>query len=73
MSLRSDMINVAALAAFGATKDGYTYGQAFWMTLCSTIASIFTNVTLIVDLIRTPDFKQSGGLLDCRFCSGEVS
>ncbi|KAF8122573.1 hypothetical protein EV363DRAFT_1274492 [Boletus edulis] len=61
-----DTINVAALAAFGATKDGYTFSQAFWLTLCSTIVSMFTNVTLIIDLIMTPDFKRSGSGLTRR-------
>ncbi|KAH0834750.1 hypothetical protein J3R83DRAFT_10328 [Lanmaoa asiatica] len=61
-----DIINIVALATFGATKDGYTYGEAFWMTLCSTIASMFTNVTLIIDLIRIPDFKRSGSGLTRR-------
>ena len=64
----SDTINIVALAAFGAMEDGYTPSQAFWMTLCSTIVSMFTNVTLIIDLIRTPDFKRSGELLGCHFC-----
>ena len=48
-----------------AVSDGFTYGQSFWMTVCSTIASIFTNVTLIVDLIRTPDFSKSGKQSNC--------
>jgi hypothetical protein len=43
-----------------AVSDGFTYGQSFWMTVCSTIVSFITNVTLIVDLIRTPDFSKSG-------------
>lgn len=55
-----DTINIIALAMYGGTKDGYTFGQAFWMTLCSTIVSMFTNVTLIIDLVRTPFFKRSG-------------
>ncbi|KAI9568046.1 hypothetical protein HD554DRAFT_2022737 [Boletus coccyginus] len=55
-----DTINIVALATFGAMKDGYTFSQAFWMTLCSTIVSMFTNVTLIIDLVQTSDFKRSG-------------
>ncbi|KAF8551395.1 hypothetical protein OG21DRAFT_1487004 [Imleria badia] len=61
-----DIINTAALATFGAMRDDYTFSQAFWMTLCSTIVSMFTNVTLIIDLIRTPDFKRSGSGLTRR-------
>jgi len=68
LPLCSDTINIAALATFGAMKDDYTFSQAFWMTLCSTIASMFTNVTLIIDLVQTPDFKRSGELLGCHFC-----
>ena len=70
LPLYSDIINVAALSAFGSTKGNYTLGQAFWMTLCSTITSMLVNVTLIVDLIRTPDFKRSGALPDHSFCGG---
>jgi potassium channel subfamily K, other eukaryote len=36
------------------------------MTLCSTVASFFTNFTLILDLIRTADFSKSGSGLTRR-------
>ncbi|KAK1219250.1 Potassium channel [Marasmius sp. AFHP31] len=58
-----DIINITAVTVFGVEHrfdDGYTYGTSFWMTLCSTIASTATNLTLIVDVIRTPDFGNSG-------------
>ena len=58
-----DLINIAAVTIFGVEHrfdDGFTYGEAFWMTLCSTIASTITNISLIVDLIRTPDFAKRG-------------
>ncbi|KAI0371282.1 hypothetical protein BV20DRAFT_1112654 [Pilatotrama ljubarskyi] len=58
-----DIINIVAVTVFGVEHrfdDGFTYGEAFWMTLCSTIASTITNVSLIVDLIRTPDFARRG-------------
>ncbi|KAI0698041.1 hypothetical protein C8T65DRAFT_742946 [Cerioporus squamosus] len=58
-----DIINIIAVTTFGVEHrfdDGFTYGEAFWMTLCSTIASTVTNVSLIVDLIRTPDFAKRG-------------
>ncbi|KAL0579653.1 Potassium channel [Marasmius crinis-equi] len=58
-----DIINITAVTIFGIEHrfdDGFTYGTSFWMTLCSTIASTFTNATLIVDVVRTPDFSNSG-------------
>ncbi|KAF9494794.1 voltage-gated potassium channel [Pleurotus eryngii] len=61
-----DIINITAVTVFGVQHrfdDGFTYGQAFWGIVCSTIASTFTNVTLIVDFVRTNDFANSG-----KFC-----
>ncbi|KAF8156864.1 hypothetical protein B0H34DRAFT_475992 [Crassisporium funariophilum] len=58
-----DLINIPAITIFGIQHrfdDGFTYGQSFWMTVCSTIASTATNITLIVDCYRTVDFKNSG-------------
>ncbi|KAG2132703.1 uncharacterized protein EDB93DRAFT_1255121 [Suillus bovinus] len=58
-----DIINVVALTIFGVShrfNDGFTYGEAFWMTVCSTVVSVITNVSLIIDFITTPDFKTSG-------------
>ncbi|TCD59999.1 hypothetical protein EIP91_010926 [Steccherinum ochraceum] len=58
-----DLINSVTVIIFGVQHrfdDGFTYGQAFWLTLCSTITSSITNITLIVDFIRTPDFGISG-------------
>ncbi|KZT28026.1 voltage-gated potassium channel [Neolentinus lepideus HHB14362 ss-1] len=58
-----DIINIIAVTYFGVAHrhdDGFTYGEAFWMIVCSTIASVVTNVTLLVDLIRTNDFAKSG-------------
>ncbi|KAG2340994.1 voltage-gated potassium channel [Suillus weaverae] len=58
-----DIINIVALTIFGVShrfNDGFTYGESFWMTVCSTVVSVITNVTLIIDLICTPDFKTSG-------------
>ncbi|CCM01199.1 uncharacterized protein FIBRA_03247 [Fibroporia radiculosa] len=57
-----DVIDIIAVTVFGVVhrkNDGFTYGQAFWMTLCSTIASTITNITLILDYIRIPDFAHS--------------
>nr|XP_031860724.1 uncharacterized protein CI109_003767 [Kwoniella shandongensis]KAA5527796.1 hypothetical protein CI109_003767 [Kwoniella shandongensis] len=58
-----DIINIIAVTIFGvvhAVDDGFTYSEAFWLCVCSTAASMFTNATLIYDLIRTSDFKKSG-------------
>lgn len=58
-----DIINIAALIAFGVihgVDDGFDYSEAFWMCVCSTTASFFTNITLVYDLIRTKQFRYSG-------------
>ncbi|KAI0074973.1 voltage-gated potassium channel [Panus rudis PR-1116 ss-1] len=58
-----DIINIIAVTVFGVEHrfdDGFTYGESFWMTVCSTIASTITNITLITDYINTPDFGTSG-------------
>lgn len=59
----ADGVNIAAVTCFGivhAKNDGYTYGQAFWMTLCSTIVSTITNINLVMDYVRVRDFARSG-------------
>ncbi|KAJ7034543.1 hypothetical protein C8F04DRAFT_1101323 [Mycena alexandri] len=64
-----DLINITAVTIFGVEhrfNDGFTYGQSFWITVCSTGVSSFTNLTLITDLIRTPDFEKSGSGLTRR-------
>ncbi|KAJ7154605.1 hypothetical protein C8R46DRAFT_1117876 [Mycena filopes] len=64
-----DLINITAVTVFGVEhrfNDGFTYGQSFWMTVCSTVVSSFTNFTLITDLVRTPDFENSGSGLTRR-------
>ncbi|KIM78217.1 hypothetical protein PILCRDRAFT_599929 [Piloderma croceum F 1598] len=58
-----DLINIVTMIIFGVVhrfRDGFTYGQPFWMTVCSTAASTITNATLIWDLCRTPNFNKSG-------------
>ncbi|EJD43365.1 voltage-gated potassium channel [Auricularia subglabra TFB-10046 SS5] len=58
-----DIINIIAVAWFGVAhrfNDGFTYGEPFWITLCSTIASTFVNVTLVIDFLATKDFAKSG-------------
>ncbi|KAG9097428.1 hypothetical protein FRC06_007569 [Ceratobasidium sp. 370] len=57
-----DIINIVTVTIFGvvhAVDDGFTYGQAFWMTICSTIASVITTISLAWDLYRTPEFARS--------------
>ncbi|CAO1627260.1 unnamed protein product [Parajaminaea phylloscopi] len=58
-----DAINIAALVAFGvvhAVDDGFTYSQAYWMTLASTSVSLACTFTLAIDYIGTKNFKSSG-------------
>ncbi|SGY76217.1 BQ5605_C005g03475 [Microbotryum silenes-dioicae] len=58
-----DVINMTIVIAFGIVhrfSDGFTYGVAYWMTVASTAASLTCNITLVLDLVRTRDFKASG-------------
>ncbi|EJT99411.1 voltage-gated potassium channel [Dacryopinax primogenitus] len=64
-----DVINIAIVTIFGVIhrfNDGFTYGEAFWITVCSTIASTFVNITLIYDLVKTKDFARSGSGLTAK-------
>jgi hypothetical protein len=64
LTLHADIINTIAVTIFGVQhrfNDGFTYGQAFWITVCSTIVSTVTNISLIADFIRTSKFSESGG------------
>jgi hypothetical protein len=59
----SDVVNIATLAVFGIQRrvdDGFTYGQPFWMTVCSTIISTTTNIALVVDYLRISSFTSKG-------------
>ncbi|KZV76571.1 hypothetical protein PENSPDRAFT_747462 [Peniophora sp. CONT] len=58
-----DTINVVVVITFGVEhrfNDGFTYGESYWLTVCSTVVSLITNGTLIWDLWRTPNFAKSG-------------
>ncbi|VDB92444.1 unnamed protein product [Peniophora sp. CBMAI 1063] len=58
-----DIINIIVIVTFGVEhrfNDGFTYGESYWLTVCSTIVSLITNGTLIWDLWRTPNFAKSG-------------
>jgi len=59
----SDILNIATVTTFAVQHrftDGFTNGEAFWMTICSTIISTITNLTLIWDLVKTPNFDKAG-------------
>jgi hypothetical protein len=59
----SDILNIVTVVTFGIQhrfNDGFTNGEAFWMTICSTIVSSTTNLILIWDLFRTPNFDKAG-------------
>jgi potassium channel subfamily K len=61
--IRSDIINIITVSIFGyrgRKNDGFTYAQAYWFTVASTIVSTVTNVTLLIDFIRTRDIASSG-------------
>lgn len=56
-----DVISIIAVTAFGIghrDDDGFTYGQSFWMALCATFSSTVTNVTLLIDYVRTKKLQQ---------------
>ncbi|KAG8998731.1 hypothetical protein FRB94_006709 [Tulasnella sp. JGI-2019a] len=58
-----DMINLSTIIGYGAifkSEHGFTFGEAFWMVVCSTICSIVVTMTLAFDLITTPAFARSG-------------
>ncbi|KIM42108.1 hypothetical protein M413DRAFT_127201 [Hebeloma cylindrosporum] len=58
-----DIINIPVVTIFGVVHrfdDGFTYGQPFWLTVCSTIASTATNITLVYDYKKTVNFARSG-------------
>ena len=57
------MINISAIVIFGLYgrhNDGFTYAQAYWSTVSSTTISTLTNVTLVIDYVRTDRFANSG-------------
>jgi potassium channel subfamily K len=60
-----DVLNTTAIITFiikTQKDDGFILGQAFWMTLCSTIAALATNVTLILDYWSTTDLERHSKL-----------
>ncbi len=58
-----DILNIVIVIIFGTQhrfNDGFTYGEAYWTTICSTVLSIVTNILLIWDFVKTPNFGKSG-------------
>lgn len=58
-----DIINIVTVTTFGiqhSVNDGFTNSEAFWMTICSTVVSTITNITLIWDFVTTPNFAKAG-------------
>ena len=65
-----DLMNISVVTVFAVihrSHDGFTYGPSFWFTVCSTIVSTATSVTLIVDCVCTKDFTHSGKVLTTLF------
>lgn len=57
----SDTLDIIVIVIFivkTQTDDGFSLGQAFWMTLCSTIAALTTNLTLILDFWKTSGIER---------------
>jgi len=57
----TDLINIVTVTVFGVVhrfSDGFTYGQPFWMTVCSPLHHLSQIATLLWDLYRTPDFNK---------------
>lgn len=63
INILPDILNIVTVLTFGMQhrgNDGFTTGEAFWMTICSTIVSTITNMTLIWDFVKTPNFAKAG-------------
>lgn len=59
----SDILNIVTVVTWAVqhrSHDGFTNGGAFWMIICSTIVSMITNVILVWDLVKTPNFDKAG-------------
>lgn len=59
-----DTINLVALATFGGIygpkHDGLSLSAAYWMVCAATITSTLVTISLVVDLVRTKDFRHAG-------------
>ncbi|KDQ56001.1 hypothetical protein JAAARDRAFT_208252 [Jaapia argillacea MUCL 33604] len=58
-----DAVNIIIIST-SAVKHGsdhrFTFSKDFWSTVCSTMLSLTSNITLVVDFVRTPEFAKSG-------------
>ncbi|KAG8916179.1 hypothetical protein FRC00_000484, partial [Tulasnella sp. 408] len=75
MRIPTDVINIIVVTVFGVIHrydDGFTYGEAFWMCVCSTIISVTVTGTLAYDLITTPEFAKSVMILLCYIALGSL-
>ncbi|SPC67630.1 related to TOK1 - Voltage-gated, outward-rectifying K+ channel protein of the plasma membrane [Ustilago sp. UG-2017b] len=59
-----DIINVVALAVFGGIygpkNDGLSLSASYWMVCAGTITSTLVTASLVIDYVRTKDFKHAG-------------
>ncbi|PWY97286.1 voltage-gated potassium channel [Testicularia cyperi] len=59
-----DLINVVALGTFGGIygpkDDGLSLSASYWMVCTSTITSALVTASLVMDYLRTKDFKHAG-------------
>ncbi|TKY86272.1 hypothetical protein EX895_005097 [Sporisorium graminicola] len=59
-----DLINVVALATFGGIygpkHDGLSLSASYWMVCASTTTSVLVTISLVVDYVRTDDFRHAG-------------
>jgi len=58
-----DFVFPVALIIFGvihAVDDGFTYSQAYYVTIASTVTSLVVTTTLTIDYFRTSNFAKSG-------------
>ncbi|SAM83121.1 uncharacterized protein UBRO_20380 [Ustilago bromivora] len=59
-----DIINVVALAVFGGIygpkNDGLSLSASYWMVCAGTITSTLVTASLVMDYVRTKDFKHAG-------------
>ncbi|GJN93158.1 hypothetical protein Rhopal_006205-T1 [Rhodotorula paludigena] len=58
-----DILSISIVTWFGVAhrfSDGFTYNDAFWLSVAATAASTVCNVTLALDLLFTKNFDTKG-------------
>lgn len=58
-----DILSISIVTWFGVAhrfSDGFTYNDAFWLSVAATAASTVCNVTLALDLLFTNNFDAKG-------------